>query len=273
VALTTSAGRALEFPPRRDGTMRKRQALGPDRARQLNPLLSLVESWMRPPGGYDEHVHRGYQTVTLVLEGQVACEDALGGRVVLEPGDLQWVTAGHGLSHRELPEGDAEAHLLQLWLNLPMAAKRHPARVETRRAAEMPVTVADGRWTRVLAGALEEAPLRVLEVRLDPDASFELPVPAGHLGLVYLVDGEVMAGLHPLQAGGLLELAATTPELLHLESHAAAHLLVLTALPLLEPVEVSGPFILNTKAEVKEAYDDFRRGWFERATSSGSGPP
>ena len=87
-------------------------------------LLSVVEDWMSVPGGYVEHLHRGFESVTLVFEGAVRCAHASGETELLTAGDVQWVTAGRGVMHAELPEGDGEAHLIQLWLNLPAAQKR-----------------------------------------------------------------------------------------------------------------------------------------------------
>ena len=270
--LLATPAQAVEFPPRRDGTMRKRQAFGPDRARELNPFLSLTEDWMRAPGGYTEHVHRGYETVTLVLEGQLACDDALGRQVVLGPGDAQWATTGHGLSHRELPHGEGETHLLQLWLNLPAAEKRRAASSLELRAVDLPTRVGPGWEARILAGELDGGvglaralhPVRLLELRLEAGASLELPVPPAQRGVLYLASGELVAAAHVLRNGGLVHLASAGEETLALAAVSAAHLLVMTASPLAEPVEVSGPFILNTKAEVKQAYQDFKAGFFER---------
>jgi redox-sensitive bicupin YhaK (pirin superfamily) len=257
---------ARDFPTRRDGTMRKRQALSPDRARELNPLLSLTEDWMRAPGGYTEHVHRGYQTVTLVLGGQLRCKDSLGGEVLLGAGDAQWATVGRGLSHAELPEGEEEVHLLQLWLNLPAAQKFSPPRVQDLLALEVPVWTAPGALARVLAGELEglvgpvRAGVRLLELRLEAGASWSLPFGPAQRALLYLSSGSMEAGPHQLGPGGGLQLTSEEASALPLRGLAASHLLVVSAPPLLEPVEVSGPFIVNTKAEVKQAHDDFRAG-------------
>ncbi len=268
----TAPGRAFDFPPRKDGTMRKRKAFGPERAAELNPFLSLMEDWMTSPGGYVEHIHRGYESVTLVLGGAVACCDHSGRRAVLEPGDVQWTTMGHGLSHSELPHGEGEAHLLQLWVNLPAAQKGCAARTQEVRAADIPVVTGPGLAVRVIAGALGEVtgpaqtvhPVRLLEARLEQGAVFEVPVPAGQVGLLYVLSGDLTAGTHALAAGATLHLVSKLSDTLPLAALGPVHLLLMTAPPLAEPVEVSGPFILNTKAEVKRAYDDFRGGLFER---------
>ncbi len=270
--LLTRTDQAVDFPPRKDGTMKKRKAFGPEHAKDLNPFLSLMEDWMREPGGYVEHIHKGYETVTLVLEGEVAFADHTGTTTLLHAGDAQWATAGQGLSHSELPQGEAEAHILQLWVNLPASEKRRPARFQNLLAASIPTLEAEGRRVRVLAGAFDAEegpaqtvlPVRLLDVSLEAGGLLELSIPSGQVGSLYVVSGDVAAGTNRLSSGGLLHFTSKTSDVLPIAAAGTARLLVMNAPPLLEPVEVSGPFIMNTKAEVKKAYDEVRAGAFDR---------
>ena len=153
--LLTHLEAARVFPTRRDGTMRKRMAFGTERSAQLNPLLSFVEDWMKAPGGYVEHMHKGFETVTLVFAGQVSCADANGASEVLSPGDVQWINTGRGVMHAEMAEGEEEAHMIQLWLNLPAAQKQADPHRATIRALLVPLVALPGANVRVIAGEFE----------------------------------------------------------------------------------------------------------------------
>lgn len=276
--LLVKTSKAVDFPPRKDGTMRKRKAFGPEDAKDLNPFLSLMEDWMKEPGGYMEHIHKGHETLTLVLDGEVEFTGHAGASIRLHAGDAQWALAGEGLSHAELPRGEAEAHILQLWVNLPTAEKKRPARLQNLLSAAIPSVTAEGRVVRVVAGTFEGTtgpaepvlPVRVLDVSLDAGGLLELAIPSGQVGSLFVVHGDVAAGTHRLASGGLLHFTSKTSDTLPIASIGKARLLLVHAPPLLEPVEVSGPFVMNTKAEVKKAYDEFRGGFYDRLKD---GPP
>ncbi len=268
--LLTSVEPARMFPTRRDGTMRKRVAFGTERAPQLNPLLSCVEDWMRAPGGYVEHMHKGFETVTLVYEGQVSCTDANGARELLEAGDVQWINTGSGVMHAEMAEGEGEAHLIQLWLNLPAEQKLVAPRGVRVPSASVPLFERPGVRARVISGELEGergiakagCGARVLDVRLEAGAKLSLPIPSGQLGLVYVASGELTSGAHTLRAGEVLHFSSKVSDELGLCASQPAHLVVLNASPLAEPVIVNGPFVMNTAAQIQQAYADFRAGTF-----------
>lgn len=268
--LLTRLEKARMFPTRRDGTMRKRVAFGTERAVELNPLLSGVEDWMRAPGGYVEHMHKGFETVTLVFEGQVACVDANGPRSILGPGDVQWVNTGRGVMHAEMAEGEAEAHLIQLWLNLPAAQKLAEPKTTTLAAASVPVVKQPGVRVRVIAGdfagqqgaAQAATRARVLDLRLEAGASLTLPIASGQVGLAYVAEGELTIGTHPAVAGDVVHFTSKLSDTLRLVASQPTHLVVVNAPPLAEPVIVNGPFVMNTATQIQQAYADFRAGTF-----------
>lgn len=268
--LLTRLEQARMFPTRRDGTMRKRVGFGTDRAAQLNPLLSLVEDWMRAPGGYVEHMHQGFETVTLVFEGQVACLDAHGPPAMLGAGDVQWVTTGRGVMHAEMAEGEAEAHLIQLWLNLPAEQKLAEPRTTTIAAAAVPVVEKPGARVRVIAGEFEGQPgaaqagssARVLDLRLEGGARLSLPIASGQVGWVYLAHGQASIGEHAAHAGDVVHFNSKLSDTLPVVASEATHLVVVNAPPMSEPVIVNGPFVMNTATQIQQAYAEFRAGTF-----------
>jgi len=130
----------------------KQRVIGDEGWERTSPFLFLSEDWFHAPGGFEEHPHRGMQTVTFVLEGALEHRDHTGAHGVLRAGDVQWMTAGRGVLHSEMPHGGETAHTLQLWLNLPRAMKMMPARYRDQRLADVPVRHLEGGEVRVYAG-------------------------------------------------------------------------------------------------------------------------
>src|SRR6188508_2218851 len=117
---------------------KKQVVIGGEDYAYTSPFLRLSEDWFRAPGGFEEHPHRGMQTVTFVLEGALEHRDHTGAHGVLRAGDVQWMTAGRGVLHSEMPYGGETAHTLQLWLNLPRNMKMIPARYQDQRLQDVP---------------------------------------------------------------------------------------------------------------------------------------
>lgn len=244
----------------------------------LDPLLMLDE--MGPvtygPGqalGAPDHPHRGFETVTYLLDGEAAHADSAGHAGTLGPGDVQWMTAGAGVVHREMPslrmqrEG-GRMHGFQLWVNLPRADKRVPPRYQEIGAAAIPeARSADGLATvRVIAGEALGAraviatrtPILYHHWRLAAGASVDVPVPADHRVGVYVFEGSVEVGGRAVGEGQLAVLGEG--EAVRLAATAPAQALLLGGRPLGEPIAWGGPFVMNTRAEVLEAYEDYRAG-------------
>ena len=158
---------------------RKRLVLHSEDFAALSPFLRLSEDWFAAPGGFETHPHRGMQTVTLVLDGALHHRDHTGADGVLRQGDVQWMTAGRGVLHSEMPHEREPAHTLQLWLNLPHAKKMIPARYVDQRLANVPVLRGDGVERRVYAGRFDgieqpqgsEWPMMLIDIAMEPGAS------------------------------------------------------------------------------------------------------
>ncbi len=223
--------------------------------------------------GAPDHPHRGFETVAYLLDGEFVHADSQGNRGRLQPGDVQWMTAGDGVVHSEMPaerirrEG-GRVHGFQIWINLPARDKRMRPRYQDVAAAKIPTAAsADGKVrVRVIAGeALGQravidtrTPIFYLHFSLAPGARHVQPAPADHNVLAYVIAGAATVGgervadaqLALLGAGDQVELAADEP----------AELLLLGGVPIGEPVARYGPFVMNTREELMQAFADFRAG-------------
>lgn len=250
----------------------------------LDPFLLLDE--MGPvdyrPGeavGAPDHPHRGFETVTYVLEGEGEHEDSAGHRGVIGPGAVQWMTAGRGVVHSEMPsrrlqrEG-GRMHGFQLWVNLPARDKMMPPRYQEVPAERIPEARSpDGlARVRVIAGEALGAravidtrtPILYLDYQLSPGALVEQPLPPAFQAGVYVYQGSAQVGPEALTlAEGQLALlgpGAAVRLAVPADAEAPARLLVLGGMPLNEPVARYGPFVMNTPEEIHQAFRDYQRG-------------
>jgi quercetin 2,3-dioxygenase len=249
----------------------------------IDPFLLLDE--MGPiqfaPGqatGFPDHPHRGFETVTYVLEGAMEHRDSKGNHGILGPGDVQWMTAGSGLVHSEMPgaslrEKGGRLHGFQLWVNLPRADKMTPPRYQELAAAHMPVAESPSKdvQVKVIAGeslgrraAIEtRTPILYLHFTLEPGSTVTQPVPAEYNAFAYAIDGAGLAGSTPL-AEGHLAVFAKDGQSVQLSNPAGGkapfNVLLIAGAPLGEPVQRYGPFVMNTKAELYQAFEDYRSG-------------
>ncbi len=243
----------------------------------LDPFLLLDEFRSDRAGdyiaGFPEHPHRGFETVTYMLAGHMQHGDNHGNRGDLVPGSVQWMTAGRGIVHSEMPQQeDGLMWGFQLWVNLPAKDKMTAPRYQDIGPERIPVVhPAAGVEVKVIAGELGgvsgpvegivTAPV-YLDVALQPGARFALDLPAGHHGFAYVFDGEsALVGGERLQRSELGVLS--NGERLQLTGgDKAARLLIVAGQPLQEPVARYGPFVMNTQAQIHEAIADFRAGRF-----------
>jgi redox-sensitive bicupin YhaK (pirin superfamily) len=228
------------------------------------------------------HPHRGFETVTYLLDGVFRHEDSNGGGGTISDGDTQWMTAGGGILHIEAPPEEVVArggtfHGVQLWVNLPARLKMTAPRYQDIRGGEVALLASHdgGALLRVIAGevaghegpGITHTPIAVLHATVSPGAQLRLPWPVDYNALVYALSGDGTVGPDrvPLRAGQLAVLgngdvvtvAADTAQ----DSHTPAlDVLVLGGLPIGEPVAAYGPFVMNTRAELQQAYDDFQAG-------------
>ena len=234
------------------------------------------------PRGVGRHPHRGFETVTIVYDGEVAHQDSTGAGGVIGPGDVQWMTAGAGIIHEEFHSPDftrrgGPLEMVQLWVNLPARDKRAAPGYQHLAKTDIPeVELPDGAGhLRVIAGeyaghrgpARTFTPVDVWDLKLKAGADLELTVPEGHtLALV------VLRGL--IRANGSQPVREAQMALYHREgssfsitADSDATVLLLAGEPIDEPIAGYGPLVMNTKDEIREAIDDFNSGRFEAATS------
>ncbi|SIO33600.1 hypothetical protein SAMN05444166_3882 [Singulisphaera sp. GP187] len=226
------------------------------------------------PRGVGEHPHRGFETVTIVYQGELEHRDSAGNHGKIGPGDVQWMTAASGVVHEEWHEQaftkqGGILEMVQLWVNLPAKDKMSPPRYQEILDRQIPVVDLDGAGTvRVIAGAFQGTkgpantftPLNVWDVRLNAGHRLELEFPAGSTTLLLALKGKAMInGVEPI---GEAELAVfdREPGAVTVEAEDDATLLVMSGEPIDEPVVSYGPFVMNTQAEIRQAISDYQSG-------------
>jgi quercetin 2,3-dioxygenase len=231
------------------------------------------------PRGVGEHPHRGFETVTIVYQGEVAHRDSVGNAGLIGPGDVQWMTAASGILHEEFHSPDftregGALEMAQLWVNLPAQHKMSAPRYQTILNANIPrVDLADGAGSvRVIAGSFEGrsgpaatySPLNVWDVRLNAGQQASLRVPDGYVAAIAVLRGSITVnGSRRVGDAELLVLDRAGDEV-HIEAVANTTLLLLSGQPIAEPIVGYGPFVMNTREEIESAVDDFQRGKFGR---------
>lgn len=255
------------------------RVIGSPELDMLDPFLLLDAFESDQPqdyiGGFPDHPHRGFETVTYLLAGRMRHRDSAGNEGVIEPGGVQWMTAGRGIVHSEMPEQENGLLMgFQLWVNLPTSEKMSPPAYQEFAPGEVPVERHEnGTTVRVIAGETRQGTAGAvrnvhvsptyLDVELPANGAFEQPVANDDNSFVYLVEGSAAIGdntaalerrtLGILGAGELVRITAG-PE--------GARFLLVSGRPLREPVARGGPFVMNTKAEILQAFDDYRNNRF-----------
>ncbi len=235
------------------------------------------------PRGVGVHPHRGFETVTLAFDGSVAHHDSTGAGGVIEPGDVQWMTAAGGILHKEYHDADwagvgGRFHMVQLWVNLPAADKMNPPSYQPLTAdqigrVELGVEGgAEGGSVRVIAGDFEghtgpattHTPINLWDVNLTAHSVIAPAVPADHNVAVLALGGNVSVNGTEVPAGRLAILDHSRPgqDRVELATDTGGRILVMTGRPIAEPIAAYGPFVMNTRQQLAEAYDDFQSGRF-----------
>jgi hypothetical protein len=272
----------IESIPTSDGAgVKLRRSLGSSQTLRHDPFLMLDEFYSDDPddylAGFPSHPHRGFETVTYMLDGHMLHQDNFGNRGNLGPGDVQWMTAAHGIIHSEMPQQtQGRMRGFQLWLNLPAKEKMKPAAYRDVPARDIPtVALAGGGEVRVIAGTLAQdgtttaGPINgaervttdplYLDVHLPPGAGFATAVAPGHNALLYAYEGSASIGgkTVPHRAAGLL----SDGDAVSISAGKdGARFLLLAAKPLREPVVQYGPFVMNTRDEIEQALQDYQAG-------------
>jgi redox-sensitive bicupin YhaK (pirin superfamily) len=265
------------FPTQDGAGVRLLRSLGSRSLPELDPFLMLDEIRSDDPGdwiaGFPAHPHRGFETVTVMLEGAMEHSDSEGNHGLLEAGSIQWMTAGRGIVHSEMPvRREGRLWGFQLWINLPAADKMMAPRYQDISSSEVPsVTLPGGGVARVLAGevfgrrgpveGIVTEPLFV-DITLEPGTSASVPTRRGDNAFVYVITGHARIGRDPMRVPRSTLVSLTDGERVSVSSAGEEPLrfLLLAARPIGEPVVRYGPFVMNTAEEIERAVSDFRAG-------------
>jgi len=254
--------------------VRLRRSLGSRGLPLLDPFLMLDEFHSDNPddyvAGFPSHPHRGFETVTYMIHGAMEHRDSLGNHGRLGPGSTQWMTAGHGIIHSEMPK--QERGLMwgfQLWVNLPRARKMVKPRYQDLAPELIPELAIDDAEVRLVAGTagnqtgpvsgIVTAP-QMLDVKIAPRGAFRLSLPSTHNAFVYVFEGTAEIGPARTKVGPAQLATLGEGDLFSARSETGARMLCLAAQPIGEPVARYGPFVMNTEAELQQAFDDYRTG-------------
>ena len=258
--------------------VRLRRSLGSGEGTRLDPFLMLDEFSSENPGdyiaGFPSHPHRGFETITYILDGHMRHEDHLGNQGDLKSGGVQWMTAGRGIIHSEMPQQEeGRMRGFQLWINLPAKEKMKPASYRDITPDEIPVyMLSNGGQVKIIAGVVQsednitQGPINglttepiYLDVSLPAESSFSHPVAAGMNAMVYVFEGgvqisETLIPTHNaaiFSDGGYVTIQAGAE---------GTRFLLLAGRPINEPIVQYGPFVMNTDDEIEQAIRDYQSG-------------
>ena len=224
-------------------------------------------------GGFPPHPHRGIETVTYMLSGEFEHEDSTGAKGKMSSGDVQWMKTGGGIIHSEMPAmTEGKLHGFQLWVNMPAKFKMNKPEYIYIDAKEMQIHKDDEKKIKVIAGKFGEAegPIKghnvepiYFDIELEKGKEFNFELPSTHNSLIYLIDGEIKVGEenHDTVKDSTL-IILTKGEKLKVSSLTKAKFLLISGKPIGEPIARGGPFVMNTKAEVLQAVQDYHNGTF-----------
>ncbi|MFC3530991.1 pirin family protein [Vogesella facilis] len=253
-----------------------KRVLTQDLQRRLDPFLMLDEFRSDDPNdyiaGFPPHPHRGFETVTYMLTGRMRHRDSGGNEGLLGPGGVQWMTAGRGVIHSEMPEQEEGLmHGFQLWINLPAKRKMIPAAYQDIPSEQIPVLqLDDGTRVKVIAGHYgatagtiqqpDTEPL-YLDVTLAAGQAQQISIPAGHNAFLYVYQGQIGVGEPARQVTeGRMAVLSAGGDGVSFSSEQGASVLVLAGKPLGEPIAQYGPFVMNSRAELEQAFADYQAG-------------
>lgn len=274
-----------------------KRAFGFNQVPELDPFLLLDEFHSGNPkdynAGFPWHPHRGIETITYVLEGEVSHQDSLGNKGLIKPGDVQWMTAGSGIIHQEMPEGDEKGQLwgFQLWANLPSSHKMMKPRYQEIKSKQVPeLLMGKGLKVRIICGDVKgvEGPVKeiitnpeYLDVIVPPDESFSHRTIPGHTAFAYVIEGKgyfdegTEACAYETEGERYIELSEDCliePGNLIIygdgnfievkAGEKGVRFLFVSGKPIEEPVAWYGPIVMNTQEELKTAFEEYRNGTF-----------
>ena len=267
---------AIVARPTSDGAgVRLKRSIGTDMLSELDPFLLLDNFGTESPddyiAGFPDHPHRGFETVTYMIRGLMRHKDSSGAEGLLRPGGVQWMTAGHGIIHSEMPEQtEGEMSGFQLWVNLPAAEKMCVPRYQDFEPDEVPlVQPAGGVEVRVIAGEVDGVPGPVngiaieptyLDITFPPGATFSTDLPLGHTAFAYVFQGQATISNDKVELDHLAVLS--DGDQVRMSSADGGRLILVAGKPFGEPVARYGPFVMNTTDEIRQAIYDYRQDNF-----------
>jgi redox-sensitive bicupin YhaK (pirin superfamily) len=274
--------RVVQGTPTSDGAgVKLRRVIGQPQLAELDPFLLLDEFGTDAPddyiAGFPEHPHRGFETVTYMLDGRMRHRDNHGHEGVLVPGSVQWMTAGRGIVHSEMPEQQqGRMRGFQLWLNLPARDKLTEPKYQEFASDRIPVVTPDaGVSVKVIAGRVGavEGPVSqpatdptYLDVALDSGSTYVHELPGQHSAFLFVYEGTARVGdgtrAASVKAGELAVLGEGTQVRLAGDAGATTRAILVAGRPLREPVARYGPFVMNTREQLMQAVEDFQKGRF-----------
>eukprot|EP00262_Sarcandra_glabra_P016463 TRINITY_DN5373_c0_g1_i2.p1 TRINITY_DN5373_c0_g1~~TRINITY_DN5373_c0_g1_i2.p1 ORF type:complete len:302 (-),score=55.21 TRINITY_DN5373_c0_g1_i2:240-1145(-) len=246
-----------------------RRSIGRLELKYFDPFLLLDEFSVTAPAGFLDHPHRGFETVTYMLEGAVTHEDFEGHKGTIKAGDLQWMTAGRGIVHSEMPASQGTQKGLQLWINLSSKHKMIEPKYQELQSDHVPEVSKDGAHVRVIAGEAmgiqspvnTRTPTLYLDFTLKPSAHLRQPIPSTWNSFVYVLEGEGIFGNSKstlVAAHNLLLLGPGDGLEAWNKSSKSLRFIVIGGEPLGEPVVQFGPFVMNTQGEIDQTIEDFQ---------------
>lgn len=261
---------ALAMPEGRGVTVHR--SIGRQGMSELDPFL-LFDEMVLPKdsgdAGFPNHPHRGFETVTYMLSGRMEHGDAVGNKGVIGPGDAQWMTAGRGIVHSEMPVASNEdVHGFQLWVNLPNAKKMIPPRYQEVSKDDIPTVEGEGYEARLIAGTLGGTSGPVTDITAAPlyaditltEEEAHLPIPVGHTAFIYGIQGglSVEGQAFPTRTLAVLD----DGDSVTIKGRVGARFLLIAGAPINEPVARYGPFVMTTREEIIQTIDDWNKGKF-----------
>lgn len=251
--------------------------LEPGRWEEFDPFLIMAEDWFQK-GTFGLHPHRGMETVTYVVDGELEHQDNHGGEGILKKGDVQWMTAGKGILHKEEPVGDGIVHSLQLWVNLPAKDKMTDTRYQDLHQQNMPfvkekgisIRVFSGKYKGIQAPTLNYTPITMLDIMMEPEAETTIDIPASYNGFLYILEGNGIFGENRKE-GEKNNVLWFGPGIGNKDENSTLsiktnsdvlHAVLYAGEPIREKVVARGPFVMNTEEEIQQAFLDYRQGKF-----------
>eukprot|EP01135_Chromosphaera_perkinsii_P004812 Nk52_evm43s296 gene=Nk52_evmTU43s296 len=259
---------------------RVRRSIGRPELKNLDPFLLLDEFHVSEPAGFPDHPHRGFETVTYMLKGSFMHEDFNGHAASINEGELQWMTAGRGIVHSEMPGKDGKTQIgLQLWVNLKSTEKMCKPGYQELLAKDIPKVSKDGVHATVIAGSAlgttskvyTKTPTMYLDFTIDPDSELNQPIPEGWNGFVYTLEGEASFGEKGTEGKPHHTLVLSNEKgqsgLTVKTGKSPVHFVLICGQPLNEPVVQHGPFVMNSQDQIRQAMMDYsqRTNGFEKA--------